>query len=363
MQPPFRQKWMTSPPDSINSARGLSVTNHASQMDGPRKKVISILLPAYNEESNLPPAYLRLTGILQALPEHLDYEVIVLDNASTDGTAKIAREFCALDSRWKWLRYSRNFGLEASMLAGIDHAAGDAVIILFSDLQDPPELIPEFIRHWEEGHEVVVGILEKRNDQKPLKTLGAKIAYYLIYALSDCKIPVNATDFRLLDRRVIDALRLLREPDRYLRGLIHWVGFKRFYIPYDRAERRGGNSTAGVLYSVRFALNAIFCFSGKPLHLATLCGGFLVLATLIFALVSVAAHLFHLSFIPGAPPGVTTLVLLISFFFGFNTMFLGIIGEYLGRIYNQGKQRPLYLVDEKMNFSSENLVGSNRKRS
>jgi polyisoprenyl-phosphate glycosyltransferase len=320
-------------------------------MNNPRKHIITVLLPSFNEERNLPVAYQRLTAVLKTLPAHLDYEVIILDNASTDRTAEISRELCASDLRWRWLRYSRNFGLEASMLAGLDHASGDAVIVLFSDLQDPPELIPQFVKHWEEGNEVVVGILGKRNDQKPLKTLGAIVAYYLIYVLSDCKIPANATDFRLLDRRVVDALKLLREPDRYLRGLIHWVGFRRFHVSYDRAERVSGRSTAGVFYSIRFALNAIFCFSAKPLHLATLCGGFVILATLLLAFASVAAHLMNLGFIPSAPPGITTLVLLISFFLGFNTMFLGIIGEYLGRIYNQGKQRPLYIVDEKLNFS------------
>ena len=334
----------------MHSPGNLEVAGVRSTGVGPTRKIITILLPSYNEERNLPVAYQRLTNVLQALPSHLEYEVIILDNASTDRTAEVAKEICARDARWKWLRYSRNFGLEASMLAGLDHASGDAVIIVFADLQDPPELIPEFVKHWEEGNEVVVGILGKRNDQAPLKTLGAKVAYYLIYVLSDCKIPANATDFRLLDRRVVEALRLLREPDRYLRGLIHWVGFRRFHVRYDRAERTSGKSTAGLFYSIRFALNAICCFSAKPLHLATLCGGFVIFATFLLALVSVAAHLMNLPFIPSAPPGITTLVLLISFFLGFNTMFLGIIGEYLGRIYNQGKQRPLYLVDEMANF-------------
>ena len=313
-------------------------------------KLLSILIPAFNEEENLPLVFPRLTQILDALPAHIDYEVIILDNASTDRTSAIARELCAQDRRWKLLRYSRNFGFESSLVAGLDHARGDAVVLLVSDLQDPPELIPEFVRQWEEGFEVVVGVLRKRRDYSILKTIGAKIAYWLIYTLSDCKIPPNATDFRLLDRKVVHALKLLREPDRYLRGLVHWIGFRRSYVPYDRAPRRGGRSTAGIWYSVRFAVNAILCFSAKPLRLATVLGGFVAGASFAYALFAFAAHFLHLSFLPVPPPGITTIILLISFFIGFNTLFLGIIGEYLARIYNQGKNRPLYLVDEQINF-------------
>jgi glycosyltransferase involved in cell wall biosynthesis len=318
----------------------------------PAKKLLSIVIPAFNEEENLPLVFPRLTQMLDRLPGHIDYEVILLDNASTDRTPAIAREFCEKDPRWKWLRYSRNFGVEASMMAGLDHASGDAVVLLFADLQDPPELIPEFVRQWEKGFEVVGGVLRKRRDYRILKTIGAKIAYWMIYTLSDCKIPSNATDFRLLDRKVVNALKLLREPDRYLRGLVHWVGFRRVYVPYDRAARSGGRSTAGIWFCVRYALNAMLCFSAKPLRLATLFGGLVVVASFGYALFALAVHFLRLSFIPMAPPGVTTIVLLISFFLGFNTMFLGVIGEYIARIYDQGKNRPLYLVDEQVNFDA-----------
>ena len=321
-------------------------------MKDPTGKLLSILVPAFNEEENLPLVFPRLTQILDNLPEPIDYEVIILDNASTDRTQVIAREFCEKDPRWKWLRYSRNFGVESSMVAGLDHARGDAVILLFADLQDPPELIPEFVREWEQGAEVVAGILRKRRDYRVLKTIGAKIAYWMIYALSDCKIPANATDFRLLDRKVVNALKLLREPDRYFRGLVHWVGFRRVYIPYDRAPRSGGRSSAGIWYSIGFAINAILSFSAKPLRLATILGAAVVLASFAYMLLALAIYFLHLSFIPVAPPGVTTLILLMSFFLGFNTMFLGIIGEYVARIYNQGKNRPLYLVDEQVNFDA-----------
>jgi dolichol-phosphate mannosyltransferase len=238
------------------------------------------------------------------------------------------------------------------MTAGLDYASGDAVMFLFSDLQDPPELIPTFVERWQEGFEVVVGSLRKRRDHRILKTIGAKIAYWMIYSLSDCKIPSNATDFRLLDRKVVDAIRRLRESDRYLRGLIHWVGFQRTYITYDRSERTSGKSTAGVWYSVRFALHAILCFSAKPLHMATLFGAFVIIGAFVYAVLNLIVYFFRIQFIPAAPPGITTIIILLSFFLGLNTMFLGIIGEYVGRIYNQGKNRPLYVVDEQVNFES-----------
>ena len=316
------------------------------------EKLLSILVPAFNEEENLPQVFPRLSQILDNLPGHIDYEVIILDNASTDRTSAIAREFCAKDRRWKLLRYSRNFGFESSIVAGLDHARGDAVVLLVSDLQDPPELIPEFVREWEQGAEVVAGILRKRRDDRILKTIGAKIAYWLIYVLSDCKIPSNAADFRLLDRKVVDALKLLREPDRYFRGLVHWVGFRRVYIPYDRAPRSGGRSSAGIWYSISFAINAILCFSAKPLRLATIFGAVVVLASFSYMILALAIYFLHLSFVPMAPRGVTSLILLMSFFLGFNTMFLGIIGEYIARIYNQGRNRPLYIVDERINFDA-----------
>jgi glycosyltransferase involved in cell wall biosynthesis len=339
------------------------LTEEAFNSPKGRPLQLSVLIPAFNEEQNLPSVFVRLNQILETLPKYIKHEIIVLDNASIDRTPIIAREFCRKDSRWKLLRYSRNFGVEASMTAGLDYASGDAVMFLFSDLQDPPELIPTFVQKWEEGFEVVVGSLRKRSDHRILKTIGAKIAYWMIYALSDCKIPANVTDFRLLDRKVVEAIRRLREPDRYLRGLIHWVGFRRTYVTYNRSERRGGKSTAGVWYSVRFALHAILCFSAKPLHLAILFGGFVIIGSFLFALLNLAVHFFRIRFIPEAPAGITTIVLLLTFFLGLNTMFLGIIGEYVGRIYNQGKNRPLYVVDEQVNLDSlESRVNPRRRR-
>lgn len=318
-------------------------------MNDPTAALISIIVPAYNEEKNLPRVYERLDKIIAAAPEYR-FEVIILDNASRDGTGAVATAICAKDPRWKYLRYSRNFGVEASLLAGLDHAKGDAVINLFSDLQDPPEIIPEMLKLWKEGADVVYGKLEKRNDSSALKSLGAKIAYQMIYMLSDCKIVPDATDFRLMDRKVTDALRVLREPDRYMRGLVHWVGFKQAPIVYQRAQREEGESSAGLYYCIKFALHAIICFSSKPLQFAAVFGLATTVVSFLLAMLYLLFYFVRPPFLHEPPPGVTTIFLLVLFLIGSNALFLGIIGEYVGRIYDQGKGRPLYLVERSVNL-------------
>lgn len=313
-------------------------------------RLISVTVPAFNEEANLPQLYTRLTAVMEALPERYDYEVILFDNGSTDATPLLAAEFCERNPKWRYVRYSRNFGSEASVIAGLDFAKGDAVITCFSDLQDPPELIPQLIEKWEDGYQVVYGQVRTRNDYSILKTIGAKAAYWLIYQLTECKIRPNATDYRLLDRKVVDVLRQLRESDRYMRGLVHWVGFKTIGVPFDRAARARGESTAKLLFCIRFALNAIFCFSSRPLHLVTLFGACTTVVTMFMALFYAVLFFARPAFLQAAPPGITTIIILILLAIGLNSLFMGIIGEYIGRIYNQGKNRPLYIVDETGNL-------------
>jgi dolichol-phosphate mannosyltransferase len=322
-----------------------------------RRKLISIVIPAYNEQDNLPAAYDRVTQVMQPLAASYDYEAIILDNGSEDETERVATSFCERDPRWRYVRYSRNFGFEASLLAGLTFAAGDAVIYLLSDLQDPPELIPEFIRHWEKGLDVVYGMVQRREDSSWLKSLGAKIAYSLIYNLTECRITRGATDFRLLDRKVVDVLKELRESDRYMRGLVHWVGFRQTGIPYNRVARERGLSNANLLYCIQFALHAIVCFSSRPMHLSMLCGLLFTAGSVLLGLLYTILYLTQPTFLKPPPPGVATLILLGVFLIGMNSLFLGIIGEYVGRIYNQGKRRPIYIVAKKVNFDSSNVPG------
>jgi polyisoprenyl-phosphate glycosyltransferase len=234
----------------------------------------------------------------------------------------------------------------------LDHATGDAVITVFSDLQDPPENIPVMIKKWEEGAEVVYGTLNERNDSNVVKTLGAKIAYRLIYHLTESKIPPNATDFRLMDKKVVEALRTLREPDRYSRGLVHWVGFKQESFVYDRHKRVAGESSAGVLYCFKFALHAVTCFSSIPMHLSMYFGLLLTVFSVFLSFVYTILFFAQPSFLKPPPPGTTTVIILVLFLVGLNSLFLGIIGEYVGRIYRQGKNRPLYIVAERFNVDS-----------
>ncbi len=315
--------------------------------------LVSLIIPAYNEEGNLPLVYERVTAVETLLAGRCRLEMIILDNCSTDRTRELALEFCHRSPRWKYLRYSRNFGAEASLLAGLDHAGGDAVITLFSDLQDPPEMIPRMIEIWSQGAEVVYGIVEERNDSSLLKTLGAKIGYRMINTLTDCKIPINATDFRLLDQRVVQTLRTLREPDRFMRGLVHWVGYRRESFLYNRAERMHGKTNANLIYCVKLTLHAIVCFSAKPMHFAVIFG---LVTTFLAGLLSctyVVLYFVRPAFLTPPPPGLTTLLLISLLTLGLNSLFLGIIGEYVGRIYNQGKGRPIYIVAEKRNLSGE----------
>ncbi len=318
-------------------------------MAQPVSPLISIIIPAFNEEGNLATVFERVNKMMDCAAAYR-FEAIVLDNASVDRTSELALEFCQTDPRWKYLRYSRNFGAEASLLAGLDHAEGDAVVNLFSDMQDPPELIPTMIQLWRQGADVVYGSLTKRSDGNWLKTLGAKIAYLMICNLSDCKIVPNATDFRLMDRKVVQQLRALREPDRYMRGLVHWVGFKQVPLPYERALRTKGKSTANVYYCVKFALHAVICFSNKPLKVVTLFGLLITSVSFVLSLTYALLYFAQPSFLTKAPPGVTTTFLLLLFMIGSNALILGIIGEYVGRIYNQGKGRMPYIVDQKVNI-------------
>lgn len=314
------------------------------------KKLISIIVPAYNEEGNMPAVFEKLAEVTDSLADKYNFEFLVLDNCSTDRTAELARRQANEDNRWKYLRYSRNFGAEASIAAGVDHCKGDAAILLFSDLQDPPEKIPEMLRMWEQGVDVAYGVVRERGDASRLKTIGAKLAYKIIYHLTEAKIPPDGTDFRLLDRKVIDALKNMREPDRYYRGLVHWVGFKQASFEYDRRARERGTSTANLIFCIKFAFHAIFCFSSAPMRLSLIFGLCLTALSIVMAIGYVILFFVRPSFLNPPPPGLTTVVILALFLVGTNSLFLGFIGEYVGRIYNQGKARPLYVVAEKVNL-------------
>ena len=222
--------------------------------------LVSIIIPAFNEAENLPELNERVTRVIDQV-KGVRFELILIDNASSDNTFAIAKGFVERDPRWHVHRFSRNFGAEASLAAGLRLARGDAAVMLFSDLQEPPELIPEMIKSWRAGYDVVYGTLENRADDSWYKRGGALLAYRLLHWLSDIRLPVNATDYRLLSRPVIESLNQCGESNRYLRGLVHWVGFKQVAIPYSRAERKRGRSTTDLRFLFHYLTNAIMDYS------------------------------------------------------------------------------------------------------
>ena len=309
----------------------------------PPRKLLSIIMPLRNEEGNLRRAYNEVTAAMAELP--YDYEVLLIDNASTDASGLLAAELCVRDGRWKYLKFSRNFGLEASLTAGFRAARGDAAIVLFSDLQDPPEMIGRFLEKWEQGHDVVYGVIRRRTGDPFWKSRLAGIFYRAANYLADSDVPMHATDFRLLSRRAIDAINRFDERNRYIRGYSHWIGLKQCPLVYDRRPRLAEKSKAPFFYLLDYGINAITCFSIKPLRLFSLFGLIALAATAGLAVFYLSRFMLGRS-LPGLP---TTYLLLLA---NLSVMLLGFgtIGEYLGRVYLETKRRPLYIIESAINL-------------
>jgi dolichol-phosphate mannosyltransferase len=309
-----------------------------------REALISIVIPAFNEEGNI--ARLEQELLAALMPLAYRFEFLVIDNGSTDGTRDLVKAICARDSRWKYLRFSRNFTVEMSITAGYHYASGEAIVVLYSDLQDPPEVIPRLIEKWREGFDVVYGVRTVRPGDAAWRNKAVKIAYRLIGWFSDVPIPNDAGDFRLITRQVRDALERCPEQNRYMRGLIAWLGFRQVGVPYERQPRTSGLSKAPFTDLLFFVFNAITSFSLRPLRLFTLMG------TIILALSIVAAFVYALLWFTGSPPpGVTTIIVLLLAAIGLNSIGIGILGEYVGRTYIEAKRRPLYVVQEAVNVA------------
>jgi len=306
-------------------------------------RLISIVIPAFNEELCIPELANRLQKVFQA-EQNYDFEVIFVENGSSDTSWNLLKELALSDSRFKVLRLSRNFRMDGGLTAGLDFVKGDACVLMTADLQDPPEFIHDLLRKWESGFKNVYGIVTKRTGTKFIRRMNSQAFYFLANLLTDGKIPKNVSDFRLVDRSVYLNVRELKERNRFVRGLFSWIGFSSVGIPMVRAERFAGESKAHSLKVIDLAFKGIFAHSYKPLKLITLIGlGLSTLSTLtIFPLI----FLWIFSGVPFAGFGtlVTLLLLLISFLF----LTLGIIGEYVGLIYEEVKQRPNYVVSEQI---------------
>jgi polyisoprenyl-phosphate glycosyltransferase len=315
-------------------------TNHRSSSS--ERPVISILAPVYNEEPVLPELYRRVREIMDGLGE--PWELVLVNDGSRDRSAEVIAELHEQDPRVKGLSFSRNFGFQIAVTAGLDHVDGDAVILADADLQDPPEVFPEMIARWREGYDVVYGVRTSREGETWFKLLTAKVFYRLIYRITDIDIPLDTGDFRLMDRRVINVLRRMPERNRFLRGMIPWLGFRQTGVPYERRARFAGESKFNsVRQMLPFALDAITSFSYMPLQLATYLGFSLAALS---GLAIVAVILLRLLGPSNPLTGQATTLVIVLFLGGVQLISLGIIGEYLGRIYDEVKGRPLYLVDE-----------------
>lgn len=305
---------------------------------------LSVIVPCLNEQEVICSTHQRLAAALEQAA--LEFEIIYVDDGSTDATPELLRELQTQDSRVRMVRFSRNFGHQIAITAGLEHASGDAVAIIDADLQDPPEVILEFLQKWMHGYDVVYGVRSERDGETAFKLWTAKAFYRLIGKLSETPIPLDTGDFRLMDRHVVEALLSMPERDRFVRGMVSWLGFSQVALPYHRAARAAGTTKFSLFKMLRFATDGIVSFSISPLRLATWMG----FAASGFAILVMLYTLYERVFGTGVVRGWTSTMMAILFIGGVQLICLGIIGEYVGRIYGEAKRRPLYVVREKVGF-------------
>ena len=313
------------------------------------KPLISIIVPVLNEEQNIHRLYTTVNETLAPLASRYDVEFIFTDNHSTDNSYELLRGLAEKDQRVHVIRFSRNFGFQASIMTGYLNAQGDAAIQLDCDLQDPPAMIHEFIQHWEQGYKVVYGVRKKRKEGW-LVTMLRKVFYRVINALSEHPLPIDAGDFRLVDRRIIEELRKTNEATPYLRGKIATMGFRQIGIPYDRDARTHGESKFRFSDLMRLAVDGILNHSIAPLRLATYCSQLIFLGAMAVIAVYCVGRL---TVGRDWPAGFTTLSALVLLSTSLNALFFGIMGEYIGRIYRQVKQAPLTIVEDSFNVDQQ----------
>ena len=314
-----------------------------------KKKCISVITPLFNEEENLPEFKRRIEAVFDGLPEY-SYEVLLIDNCSTDGSREWCERVASEHDCWRYVRFSRNFKPETSIAVGFHYARGDAAIVVFSDLQDPPELIPEFIAKWEEGNDIVSGIVRKRSDANIFYNIASRAIYFILYFITSPRIERNATDFKLLDRCVVNALKKAQERVRYNRGLINWLGYRSHNLVYDRTPRQRGRSYASTWHRIDFAISAVTSFTIYPLRLIFLSG----LALMGFSLCMIAYRLYI--YFSGSPiPGNTTTYTLLLMSLGWQGITIGVLGEYLSKVLVETRKRPRWIIAHMTNFPADQV--------
>ncbi len=316
-----------------------------------KKKLISIVSPCLNEEENLSRQFERISQAISPYREKYDFEHIYTDNCSSDKSFEVLEKLAAINPTIKAIRFSNNIGYNRSIFMGLKYSKGDAVVLIQSDLQDPPEMIPDFIREWENGYDVVYGQIMDRDENYILKS-SRELFYYLIDSFSEISVPRNAGDFRLMSRRSLDALMRYQEDDPYIRGAIARIGFKQLALPYNRFARTHGKSNFRLFYLLSYAINGFVSTTIAPIRIVSLLGVTFAVLGFVLTLLTVLAKFFIEDF---APPGYASIACLITFFSGLQLLGIGIIGEYLRKTYLQTLKRPLGFVEKSINFDTDSL--------
>ena len=308
-------------------------------------KSIAIVVPAYNEEECVDELARRLKAVFDSEPNY-EWHAVIVENGSTDHTMERLREIATKNPQFRIIQLSRNFRMDGGLTAGLEFLTTDACVLMTADLQDPPELIPSFIRKWEEGYENIYGVVEERQGTGFIRRMNSRLFYKVAARLSDGGIPENASDFRLVDRKVYETVRSMTERNRFVRGLFAWVGFKSIGVPFVRPPRYAGISNAHSLKVIELALKGIFAHSYKPLRAISIFG--MVLSSLSFVALAILALVWFFVGVPFA--GYGTIVGLILFAVGMQALTLGIVSEYIGLVYEEVKGRPNFVVSEKFGF-------------
>lgn len=309
-------------------------------------KKISIIIPAYNEEEVAQECYNRLEEVLNKLNNY-ENEIIFINDGSKDKTLEILTELANQNENVKIVSFSRNFGHQAAVTAGLKYVTGDAILIIDADLQDPPELLPEMLKLWEEGNEVIYGERKTREGESKFKLFTAKMFYNTLNALSDVEIPKNTGDFRLVDRKVVDTINSLPEHNKFLRGLFSWVGYRQYAFKYERKERFAGKTKYPLKKMLKLAADGIIGFSTKPLKILGGLGFISIIISFIILIYSLLSFAFEWN---NLEAGWTSIMVSITFFAGVQLLSIWVLSEYIGRIYDETKNRPQYIVDKTINI-------------
>lgn len=324
-------------------------------MDERNNKLVSIIVPVYNEESSLPFFFERIRKTFDNMETKYRFQVLLIDDGSRDRSWKMIREISQSDERFSGIRLSRNFGHQAALSCGYEFASGDALVSIDADLQDPPEVIPELIGRWEEGNRVVLAVRRKREGETKFKLWTAKLYYRILSKLSETETQESSGDFRLLDRVAVDAFRKITETHRYIRGLVGWLGFQRCIVEYDRSPRVAGATKYSIVKMVRLAMDGIISLSFWPLRVAYVSAILLMIPFLVYLAYNLVLYLY---FDVAMVPGWSSLILAIVLFGAFNLFMLGVLGEYTGRIYSEVKRRPAYLIEE---YCGSDVLSSSKR--